>query len=241
MPAHQRFPDFREDQREFFDALIVEDWDTYRSADWDFVRRYEVQKIFSAVQPKTILDVGCGCGFHDVEMAQFDFVTRVDAIDNSQQSIAKAEEHYGHLKVRRWVAALDEIPLTSRYDLVVSFQVIEHLSKPVEFLTRCAAICAEGGHVAVATPNRRRLGNILRSLSGKSPTMLDPQHFQEYSSAEMDSLAAQSGLVPVTHFGYGMHGIRAIDRMPVEWRTRLGSALPFAAHQFCAIYSKTAS
>lgn len=99
MVVQKHFPNFLEDQRAFFDELITKDWDSYISADWDFVRKYEVRKMFEIIRPQTIIDIGCGCGFHDREMAEYDFVTRVDAIDYSSASIAKANEFYPHKKV----------------------------------------------------------------------------------------------------------------------------------------------
>ena len=240
MPAQQKYPVYLEDQREFFDTLIREDWDTYFSEEWDLVRRHEVRAIFAHVQPARILDIGCGCGFHDREMAQYDFVRQVDAIDYSAASIEKAEQYYGHPKVWRWVANLNALDAANRYDLVVSFQVIEHLKEAGAFLARCAALCVRDGHVAVVTPNRRRLGNVIRMLRFQSPAMLDPQHFREFTVREITDMAARHGLERVAHFGYGMHGLGVIDRLSSEQRMRLGATFPSIAHQFCAIFRKTA-
>src|SRR5437764_10283303 len=133
MNTQSRFPSYLEDQRAFFDQLITDDWDAYASAEWDFVRRYEIKRLFEFIQPAMILDVGCGCGFHDREMSTYEFVRRVDAIDYSSASVAKANEHYPHEKVRRWVADIREISVPASYDLVASFQVFEHLSDPDTF------------------------------------------------------------------------------------------------------------
>src|SRR5687767_441287 len=98
MRVHERYTHYHEDQRQFFDELITEEWGTYISADWDTVRRHEVARLFAIVQPRRVLDIGCGCGFHDKVMAEYPFVERVDAFDYSAQSIVKAEEVYPHPK-----------------------------------------------------------------------------------------------------------------------------------------------
>jgi 2-polyprenyl-3-methyl-5-hydroxy-6-metoxy-1,4-benzoquinol methylase len=238
MNTQNRFPDYLEDQRAFFDELITEDWADYASPEWDHVRIYEVERLFESIKPAQILDIGCGCGFHDRVMATYEFVRQVDAIDYSSASIAKANEHYGHEKVRRWVADIKEMSSLARYDLVVSFQVFEHVSDPDVFLARCAEFCKSGGHVAIFTPNRRRLSNIRRWLRFEQAQMLDPQHFKEYTAAEIVALGRGHGLTSARSFGYGMHGVARIDRMPVERRIRLGELVPFAAHGMCVILKK---
>jgi 2-polyprenyl-3-methyl-5-hydroxy-6-metoxy-1,4-benzoquinol methylase len=238
MNTQSRFPNYMEDQRTFFDQLITEDWADYASPEWDFVRQYEIKALFRRIRPATILDIGCGCGFHDREMAMCGFVRQVDAIDYSSASIAKANEHYPHEKVTRWVADIKEMPTSTKYDLVVSFQVFEHVSDPEKFLRRCGDLCRSGGHVAVFTPNRRRLSNIRRWARFERALLLDPQHFKEYVAAEIVAMAQKCDLTGAYRFGYGMHGISWIDRMPVEKRIRLGEVVPFAAHGMCVVLRK---
>ena len=75
--THERYPQYLEDQRRFFDELVTEDWETYRNEDWDRSRRAEVDAVFRHVSPRTVLDVGCGMGFQDRYMAELPGVERV--------------------------------------------------------------------------------------------------------------------------------------------------------------------
>ena len=163
-------------------------------------------------------------------MATYEFVRQVDAIDYSGASIAKADEHYPHEKVRRWVADMKEMSSHAKYDLVVSLQVFEHVSDPDLFLARGAGRNpgARDGHVAIFTLNCSRLSNIRRWLKFEKSLLLDPQHFKEYTAAEVVALGRRHGLKYAHSFGYGMHGMTLIDRMPVEKRTRLGQFLPYS-------------
>lgn len=68
--------------------------------------------------------------------------------------------------------------------------------------------------------------------------MLDPQHFREYTAKEVARLGAKYELRFVNGFGYGMHGVEAIDRAPVEKRIQLGNWLPFAAHGIGVVLQK---
>jgi SAM-dependent methyltransferase len=238
MPVHERYREYVKDQRQFFDELVTEDWDTYFSAEWDETRRYEVAQLFARIQPATILDVGCGCGFHDQEMARYEFVRTVDAVDYSQKSIEKANETYPHEKVKRWAADIEQLALSPRYELVVSFQVFEHLDSPSTYFEFCRRACADDAHIAIFTPNRWRLHNVRRRLRGLEAELCDPQHFREYSIFELRKLGETHGFSFVSWFGYGLNGAASIDRRPLNERLRLGLRLPWIANCFCLLMRK---
>lgn len=198
--AQERYPEFVEDQRAFFDDLITKDWPMYLSAAWDETRRREVREILSRVSARRILDVGCGCGFHDVEMARWPGVAEVVGIDYSVRSVEVAEREYPHPNIHRRVAdifELDEEP----FDLVVSFQVIEHVTSPVGFLEACLRNVRPQGAVAIVTPNRDRLDNRVRRVLRREPRLLDPQHYREYTPAGLRELAASLPLEPLATIG----------------------------------------
>lgn len=235
MAVQDRYRTYLADQREFFDALITEDWGTYASASWDETRRYEVGQLFRLIRPKTILDVGCGCGFHDPEMAGYPFVEEIHAFDYSAQSVEKANEVYSHSKVKRWVADMACDPLTRQYDLVVSFQVFEHLSEPNAYFRFCREASAAGGHVAIFTPNRLRLQNRLRRMRGLPFDLLDPQHYKEYTVTEIAELGKVFGFELFSSFGYGVSGWSGLDRLSNRARLRLGSMVESIASGLCIV------
>lgn len=238
MAVQDDFQNFQDDQRVFFDRLITEDWDSYDSRDWDTTRRFEVEKLFSMVQPSVVLDVGCGVGFHDAVMANYDFVERVDAIDYSEQSVIKAEEVFPHLKVKRSVQDFFSLDQSELYDLVVSFQVFEHSSSPQEFMDRCFDACNRGGYCAVFTPNRIRLSNRLRTLRRQKPVLCDPQHFKEYTRKELELFGSAAGFRPAGWFGYGVSGLKSLGKMSHLSRVEMGNKLPWIADGICVVLRK---
>jgi SAM-dependent methyltransferase len=198
--AQDRYPEFVEDQRAFFDYLITHDWDTYASAAWNETRRREVQAVLSRVTARRILDVGCGCGFHDVEMAGWPGVDEVVGIDYSSRSIEVAQREFEHPKVHRRVADLFTMNDAS-FDLVVSFQVIEHLTSATEFLEACIRCVRPQGVVAVVTPNRGRFDNRILRLLGREPRLLDPQHYHEYTPTELQEVTSSLPIEPLATVG----------------------------------------
>ncbi|WP_424627554.1 class I SAM-dependent methyltransferase [Bradyrhizobium sp. SYSU BS000235] len=238
MNAQEKYPHYVSDQREFFDTLITDDWETYKSDEWDYMRRFEVARLLELTSPCTILDVGCGCGFHDVAFAESDIVERVDAIDYSSKSIERAEISYPHPKVKRWVADLRELPADTQYDLVASFQVIEHLDTPEDFLAMCARVCRPGGVVAIATPNVNRLHNLVRLATLKPRILVDPQHFKEYSASDLERMARPFGLRQIGVFGCGLNGLNFVDHWPYQKRCMAGYKYRQIANVFCIILQK---
>jgi 2-polyprenyl-3-methyl-5-hydroxy-6-metoxy-1,4-benzoquinol methylase len=223
---------YADDQRAYFDRLITTDWDTYHDPVWDQSRAFEVRNLMQRVSARTVLDVGCGCGFHDVLLAELPGIERVEGIDYSKESVAVAEAEYGHPKVRRRVGDIFQEP-NGEFDLVVSFQVIEHLRDQVGFLKACARQARSGGHIAIATPNRLRLDNRVRVAFGRQATLADVSHFRELSRSELAELAVASGLRPKITFTYGLScTIPRLNRQIVPPRVgiRLGSWLrPFSS------------
>jgi len=236
MRVHERYQQFQEDQRQFFNELITEEWDTYFSEEWDTVRRHEVARLFAEVQPASVIDMGCGCGFHDQAMAEYPFVRSIHAIDYSQESIKRAALAYPHPKVKRWCADFQRDEMEGAYDLVASFQVIEHLEHPQEYFGAAKRLCRPGGNVAVITPNRHRLSNMLLRLHGKRPILCDPQHHREYTLSDLKKMGVACGLLPEASFGYNLAGLNWIDRQPIERRLRWGGRFPIIALGICVVF-----
>ncbi|MDO8680080.1 MAG: class I SAM-dependent methyltransferase [Acidobacteriota bacterium] len=240
MSVHSRYQEPLKDQRQFFDELITEEWDSYLNEAWDYTRRYEVARLLEFCKPARVLDIGCGCGFHDVEFASREFVESVDAIDYSQASIRKANEAYPHPNVFRHVADLETDRLEPQYDLVVSFQVIEHLVDADVYFRFAIAACRPGGAIAIMTPNTDRLDNRLRRWRGEKPALVDPQHFHEYSIGELKAIGRRHGLVPRDSFGHTLQSLLFPKLTPADYRrsTRLGAALPRLANVIGVVLEK---
>lgn len=240
MAVHERYREFMSDQREFFDALISEDWESYNSKEWDETRRYEVARLFDRIQPSAILDIGCGCGFHDQVMAQYPFVKRVVGIDYSAKSIEAANLHYPHAKIERRVADLTDLINSDEnsYDLVVSWQVFEHLDTPQLYFSNAMKVLKSGGWLVIFTPNRLRLSNVKRLMKGQPVEYCDPQHFYEYVPKEIRKLSLSHNLKFIDSFGYGLSGLKLIDQMANKKRLQWGNRLPIIANLFCIIFKK---
>lgn len=116
---------------------------------------------------RRILELGCGTGYGTAELA--DALPRVIAIDRVSPDPA-ARQGGAHF-VR---ADLSGIPLApGRFDMVLSFQVIEHLEDPTSYLESIARLLEPGGSALITTPN------LLTS------DRENPFHVHEYTADEL--------------------------------------------------------
>jgi len=238
--ANSRQSEFLEDQREIFDQLVTEEWDTYQDLNWNRSRQFEVDRLFAQVRPERVLDIGCGCGYHDLLMAVKPGVKNVLGIDYSEKSIETANRIYPHPAVKRQVADIFSFEQNG-FDLAVSFQVIEHLIDAQTFLATNRELVRPGGWVAAVTPNRQRALNRIFALMGRPIRLSDPQHFREYTVDELRELGARVGLKFQGSFGYGMSiPIPLLRRSLIfaPWALRLGYGVPSLADCICAIFRR---
>jgi SAM-dependent methyltransferase len=238
--THERFREFMPDQRSFFDELITNDWPTYISAEWDLTRTIEAREVLRRAPARRVIDIGCGCGFHDRVLADHPGVAHVVGIDYSEKSIETAEREYPHARVTRRTVDVDELP-PGDFDLAVSFHVIEHVVDPVAFLRTCRGQVAPGGRVAVVTPNRLRMDNAYRSLRGYPLLREDRQHFREYTIRDLKRLGERADLRYESSFGYGLSFTAPVlERQVIPWRAGidLGRFVPSLAFRIGVVFRR---
>jgi len=138
---------------------------------------------------RTVLDAGCGEGYGAALLAQT--ATRVLGLDVAEAvQTARVRHVVPNLEYRTHdLGRLGD--LGERFDVVLSFQVIEHLVDPVAFLSGLVGCVATGGTLLVTTPNR------LMSVSE------NPYHLREWTAEELQALAAP--VVPGVRL-LGVHG-----------------------------------
>ena len=137
---------------------------------WEHIYRYA----FAArlAPGKRVLDVACGAGYGSAALKAAGAIS-VLGIDNSTEACAFARSTYG---VDARVANAEALPLSDgTFDLVVSFETIEHLTQPLRFLDECRRVLCPGGTLVLSTPNKACYNQI---------TPNNPYHAHELEAAE---------------------------------------------------------
>jgi len=160
--------------------------------EWDSVERYiEYLRHFTAykyveefVKDKSVLEVGCGTGYGANYLTRF--ASTLTAADISKQCVTYCHNSYGKAKMNLLCASGLSLPIrNSSFDVVVSFQVIEHIEpkRVAHFLSEIKRILKDGGVFVISTPNKR-----LRLLPFQKPEARNPEHKKEYTSKELKKL-----------------------------------------------------
>ncbi|MCR6658609.1 MAG: bifunctional 2-polyprenyl-6-hydroxyphenol methylase/3-demethylubiquinol 3-O-methyltransferase UbiG [Asticcacaulis sp.] len=118
-----------------------------------FALDYRKRAPFEGLQ---LLDVGCGGGLLSEPMRRMGFT--VTGLDASEKNIGTASAHaaQGGLDIRYLNQTVEQLAASGEvlYDVVLTMEVIEHVSDPEAFLKTCASLVKPGGLLFVATLNR---------------------------------------------------------------------------------------
>lgn len=115
--------------------------------------RYQIAGEFA--REKTVLDIACGTGYGAKILAQRG-AEKVFALDIDKEAIQKANENFGEKNIEYIVGdCLDTHFADKKFDLVVSFETIEHLKNQEKFLDELKRILKEDGIVILSTPNKK--------------------------------------------------------------------------------------
>ncbi len=102
---------------------------------------------------RRVLDAGCGAGYGAADLASE--AREVLAIDIAPEAIEYARAHYPGANLRFEQASCLKIPAPdASFDLVVAFEIIEHLSDWRTFLIEVRRVLSPGGRFVVSTPNK---------------------------------------------------------------------------------------
>ncbi|KAA8964820.1 class I SAM-dependent methyltransferase [Mycobacterium sp.] len=162
-------------------------------------RRHEVvyQRLAPRCAGRDVLDAGCGEGYGADMIAGV--ARRVTALDYDESAVAHVRVRYP--RVQAVHANLADLPLPdASVDVVVNFQVIEHLWDQPGFVAECLRVLRPAGLLMVSTPNRI-------TFSPGRDTSLNPFHTRELNADELTGLLLDAGFATVSLSGV-FHGAR---------------------------------
>jgi SAM-dependent methyltransferase len=162
-------------------------------------RRHEVvyQQLAPRCVGRDVLEAGCGEGYGADLIAGV--ARRVVAVDYDDTAVAHVRARYPRVEVTQ--ANLAELPLPdASVDVVVNFQVIEHLWDQGQFVRECLRVLRPSGLLMMSTPNRI-------TFSPGRDTPINPFHTRELNADELTELLVDAGFRDVAMNGL-FHGAR---------------------------------
>jgi len=116
---------------------------------------------------KCVLDIGCGAGYGSAELAQV--ARQVIGVDPATDAVDFARENYPAPNLQFVQAKAEALPFAdAAFQLVVGFEVIEHLADWPLLLKEARRLLAPNGQFIVSTPNRLYYEETRRK-SGPNP------------------------------------------------------------------------
>ena len=124
-----------------------------------------MQYIVEQTKPKNIenlniLDLGCGGGLICEPLARLG--AKVTGVDFVKENIQAATVHAieNNLKITYLTQDLENLNLKKKYDIIIIFEVIEHLNNISEFIKNIKLHLKQNGNLLISTINRNIISKI---------------------------------------------------------------------------------
>ena len=135
---------------------------------------------------KLVLDFGCGSGYGANFLAGK--ARSVQGVDISDSAIRHASASYSGSKNLQFMALDLTMPdlnrhIPSKFDVIVSFDVVEHVEQYWRFIANIESLLAEGGVAVIGCPNRL--------ATFRYNTSWNMHHVQEFTPSQLYWLLKQ--------------------------------------------------
>ena len=148
--------------------------------DVDLLNEHVARYAFASrlARGKRVLDAGCGAGYGSAELAAA--AESVVGVDRAPEAIEFARANYALPNLRFDEASCESLPYSDgSFDLVVAFEVIEHLENWRGLLSEARRVLSRGGQLVVSTPNRLYYTES-RGREGANPFHVHEFEFEEF-------------------------------------------------------------
>ena len=127
-----------------------------------------------------ILDLGCGGGLVCEPLAKLGFkVTGIDFVENNIK-VAKLHASQNNLKINYFTQDIDNLSLKKKYDLIILFEVLEHIDNWDKTLLKIKKFLKKGGLIILSTINRNIVSNILAIKFAENILKWVPKNTHDY-------------------------------------------------------------
>ncbi|HBY63650.1 MAG TPA: hypothetical protein DEH78_27820 [Solibacterales bacterium] len=149
----------------------------------DLWNEHYARYVFAArlARRKRVLDTGCGTGYGSAELART--AASVTSLDVAAAAVDFARRRYAGASSRFLQASAEALPFRAgAFDLVVAFEVIEHLKNWPSLISEARRVLGPGGQFVVSTPNKLYYAES-RAKSGPNPFHEHEFEFEEFREA----------------------------------------------------------
>ena len=176
------------------------EWEAYYA---NHIMRYQfASQIIHNKSNVKLLDAACGVGYGSKYLSELPWVESVVAIDRSPEALKIANTKFSSSNLTFLEDDCHTLAVAKRkgqYNAVISFETLEHLPKPAEFLKNCFEAMDKGATLIISTPNQLV----------SSPDELNWEfHEKEYTPQELYDILQLTGFRNIEIYGqqYNLKG-----------------------------------
>lgn len=172
-----------------------------------------------------VLDVGSGYGFMRIPYEENGHVTTGIEISDYAAEIAKRE-----YKLETIVGDISALPKGNEFDLILCFDIIEHIEKPRQFIKQVSEKLKSGGYLVIRTPN---LQSLEAKVFGDKFHSFKLEHLNYFSVKSLTYVFMDLDfeIIFIKTTSHLFDGFKGIDTNSIE-KSHLGSDI------FCIIRKK---
>ncbi|HRO70478.1 MAG TPA: class I SAM-dependent methyltransferase [Chitinophagaceae bacterium] len=152
----------------------------YNEVTIEHLHRYALAMEYT--RGKTVLDIACGEGYGSNLIARE--AEKVVGVDVDDKTIQLAKEKYNAKNLEFLRGEAENIPCAAQaFDVVVSFETIEHTEKQEQMLREIKRVLKPGGLLIMSTPEKVAYTKLLNGQT-------NPFHYKELNLPEFEKLLA---------------------------------------------------
>ena len=170
---------------------------------WHTLKVLNFKKLTQNKNPKNILDVGCASGRMANEISKFFPQSRITAVDVYRKAIEFGQKAYPQINFK--VADAHKLPFKSNsFDLVITYEVIEHLAHPLKALTEMKRVMKKNGNAIIVMDSGSVLFRIVWWISEKTVSRVWlGAHLHPYKHDELQMVIKKAGFkILKKHFSH---------------------------------------
>lgn len=172
------------------------------------LNRYLTAKQY--VAGKRVLDIACGEGYGSKLMKDWGAASVV-GVDVSDEALAVANRYFSGDGITFLNHTAEELPFDNdSFDVVVSFETVEHLDRPEKFIQEIARVVKFDGVVLVSCPNDPY-------YSKNDPAFSNPFHKHAFNFFDFKEMSERYlGRDASWYFGFGLSGFSTIPMKDIR-------------------------
>lgn len=207
----------------------------HERTEYSHLERYRLACSYTA--GKNVLDVACGIGKGSNMMAQIGEAMFVNGFDIQAEAIRYAKRRNSAPNLAFSIVNAETMDIVDEYDLVVSFETIEHLPNYSNFLKSVKRSLKSGGHLLVSTP----ISPIAVDLNPGNPYHVQEWGFYEFQKVLGEFFSIEKVFVqlyPALVLSQEIIGKNIVERLTNKIKRKLGFSKPIKQEKPSNSFSK---